>query len=172
MEAARHLVVLPDPQTGELVEVSQESLEARVRELEDEKREDQRTIKRQARELGALLRDRQAEAQEDKWWPIAVRLFAYHQKVCNHPDSEWKLERFQMVLPYLRGRKYGLEKCLRAITGAQFDAWTQKRANGTLYRHDSWDDIFGGKPKAFEEFVAKAPLDWKPPKGAVELLSK
>jgi len=163
--ATAHLRAV-DHSSGELIEATPEALAAENQALSDEVKGLQRNILGWTRKCGDLERDHQAEAEANKHWPTAVRMFAYHQKMCDHPNTEWSWERFEMCLPYLKRRKYGLEACLRAIAGARYDCWKKKRRNGTLYRHDGWDVIFS-KPGVFEDFVAKAPVDWTPPEGVL-----
>jgi hypothetical protein len=168
-ELAPILRAVPD-HNGEVIEaVTPAVLEARIVQVEDENREHLRAIRSQSYRIGELTRDKQAEAEADPLWPIALRVFSYHGRMCNHEGAEWTLERWNAIRPFLRGRKYGLEKCLRAIAGARFDSWSTRRKNGTLFRFDTFDVIFS--QKHFEEFVAKAPPDWKMPESAAVLLS-
>lgn len=151
---------------GQLVEATIPNLAARVQVLQDEVRGLERNLKAEIRRHEELKRDREAEAKDDPLWPLAARLFLYHQRMTGHPKTEWSWERFEMCRPYLKRKKYGLEGCLRAIAGARFDSWKKMRRNGTVYVHDGWDVIFS-KPGVFEDFMAKAPADWSPPAGAL-----
>jgi len=162
VEAARHLVALPDPETGELVEVTPEALEDRIVRLEDELAEAHRLIRSQAYRIGVLTRDHQAEAESSPHWPIAVRLFEYHNRLLGHPGAEWNLKRFAMVRRELK-KKNGLERCLRAIAGKANDDWA--RTHG----HTTFDDVFESAKK-FEKCLAKCPVDWQPPESAKAFL--
>ena len=167
--SARALRAL-DHDTGELVEASPEALAANLHALRDELHGAERDIKAWRRRCADLERDHEAAAEGDKHWPLAVRLFQHWQTECGHPNSEWKWERFEMVLPFLKGRKYGLEMCLRAIAGARYDPWRKLRRNGTYSRRDGWDAIFG-KPGEFEDFCNRAPKGWVLPEGFKEAVS-
>ncbi len=118
----------------------------------------ERLNRKLVREVKTLERNHQAEAESSKHWPTAVRLFSYHQRVFNHPGAEWTWQRFELVLPYLRARKLGLESCLRAIAGRRADAWMVEHG------HTTWEDIFGERGK-FEKCLAHCPSNWKPPPG-------
>ncbi len=98
--AAAHLKAV-DHSTGELVEATVEALAAENQALSDEVKGLQRNILGWTRKCGDLERDHQAAAEANKYWPTAVRMFAYHQKMCDHPQTEWSWERFEMCLPYL-----------------------------------------------------------------------
>jgi hypothetical protein len=162
MRALRLAQAPVDRQTGELQEVSIESLAAENQALRDELAELLRKFKGQSRELAALRRDRAAEAEADPLWPLAVRLFVYHNAVCNHPRAEWTAERFLMVRRRLKNP--GLESCLRASAGIGCDAW--RRARGLTM----WEDVHGSQ-KNFERALAKCPPGWRPPPGAERLLT-
>jgi hypothetical protein len=108
-------------------------------------------------QLGALRADRQAEAEADPLWPLAMRVFAYHNKVFNHPGAEWTPERFAMVRRRLKA-KGGLERCLRAIAGKRTDRWSIE------HKKTTFDEVFESAKK-FEECLAKAPANWTPPPG-------
>jgi hypothetical protein len=163
--ATAHLRAV-DHSSGELVEATPEALAAENQALSDEVKGLQRNILGWTRKCGDLERDHQAEAEANKHWPTAVRMFAYHGKMCNHEEAEWTWQRFEMCLPFLKSKKHGLEGCLQAIAGARYDCWKKRRRNGTYFRRDRWDDIFG-KAADFEDFKAKAPVDWTPPEGVL-----
>lgn len=111
-----------------------------------------------------LKRDKLAEAKQSEHWPFAVELFAYWGEKCNHSNSAWTLDRFQMVEPFLKNRKYGktIEEraalCRRAIDGIAFDPFITNRKNGTKKRHDGWHLIFDRGADVFEERCNAAPL--------------
>src|ERR1039458_3904141 len=116
------LRAVPD-EHGEVIEVvTREVLEARVVQVEDENRQHVKTIRSQSYELGKLRRDHQADAEDSPYWPFATRMFAWHQKMCNHPGAEWGWERFELALRFLKSRKHGPEACLRAIKGRSLDS--------------------------------------------------
>lgn len=163
MEAARHLVALPDPQTGELIETNRPNLEARIVQLEDELHEAQRMSRSQAHRIGVMLRDEQAESEASPHWPFCARLFAWHQKLCNHPRAEWSHKRFLLALPFLRSRKHGREACLRAVYGRSQESWYRQ------HRKDMWEDIFGDHGK-FERCLSECPEAWQPPQSARAML--
>lgn len=112
-----------------------------------------------AKENTELKRNHLEEAETNKHWPIIVRMFQFWQIECKHPNSEWTWQRFEMALPFIVGKKYGAEKCLRAIAGASYDPWKKLQRNGIYSRRDGWDAIFG-KPGEFESFCNRAPKDW------------
>ncbi len=171
----RHLRVIPGGQPEEITAEVQAFLDT-IEGLE-------RINKRLLRELAELKRDKQAAAEADFYWPLATRLFVYHGRLCNHQGDEWGWEQFELILPKLKGtglvgrredkERLGLERCLRAIAGAHFDPWRKPRRNKTYFVYNRWNDIFGrvpGKTSHFEDFIAKCPTDWKPPRGASEFL--
>lgn len=159
------LVEAVDHATGEVVDATVEALALENQHLRDELAELLRKFKGQSRELAAMRRDREAEAEADPLWPLAVRLFVYHSKVCNHPRAEWTAERFQMVrrLAKRRSQQEWLLDCLRAIAGVRADAW--RMANGL----SMWEDIFESQKK-FERCLAKCPAGWVPPAGVLALV--
>jgi hypothetical protein len=159
---AQHLAPIPDRQTGELQPATPEGLAQENQALRDELAGAMRSLRAESRRLEELKRDHQAEAEEHKLWPQATNLFAHWQKACRHPGADWKWERFELVVPYLKRRKYGLELCLRAIAGAAFDPFVTKAKNGNPIRHDGWDLIFRNSEK-FESFCNRAPVPWECP---------
>jgi hypothetical protein len=86
--------------------------------------------------------------------------------LCNHPRSSFGAAEFDLIRPFLQDKQYGrdlderLLMCLRAVAGASFDAFTTRRKNGSVKRHDGLDLIFRNRSK-FEEMVNRAPRDWK-----------
>ena len=171
-EPARHLHVAADTigevdvDTGEL-HTDKESLEHALRAMRDEYDQLLRNYKGKCRQLSELERDKDAEAQVDPLWPLAVRLFAYHNKVHHHPGAEWTTERFAMVRK-LRGRRKvedWLEGCLRAIAGLAADQWRVSK------KLTMWEHAFGNR-KSYEQALAHCPPDWTPPPGVEQLLGK
>ncbi len=104
-----------------------------------------------------LKADRQAEAEEDPNWPLALRLFKYHNRVFGHERCRWSAARFRMVESLLR-EPDGLERGLRAIAGHRRDAWSIQRKR-TLFDH-----VFESQ-KALEGALLRCPKNWKPPPG-------
>lgn len=153
-----------DYATGEVIRLDNPRYHdvVRIVALEDHIAGLQSNIAGWAHRYAELKRDKQAEAEQDPNWPVAVRVFLHWQQVCKHPNSEWTVERFEDVLPYLKGRKYGPEMCLRAIAGAAYDPFVSTRKNGSTHRHDSWELIFQS-PGKFESFANRAPKGWQPP---------
>jgi hypothetical protein len=151
---ASHLKLI-DEVTGEITEAACNGCAHK----EDELQELFRKMRGLAAENAELKRDRQHEAESHKYWPIISRMFQLWQTECKHPKSEWNWQRFEMALPFVVGKKYGVEKCLRAIAGAAYDPWKKLQRNGIYSRRDGWDAIFG-KPGEFESFCNRAPKDW------------
>jgi hypothetical protein len=114
----------------------------------------QRDIRGWAARYGELKRDKEADAERSRYWPAAVEVFEYWQRVCKHPRSAWSAERFFLVEPFLK--KHGIEMCKRAVDGAAFDPFVTTRRNGSTKRHDSFDLVFRA-PDKFEEFCNRAP---------------
>jgi len=148
---------LIDPETGEITEAACPSCAGKEHELA----ELQRKMRGLARELGELREVKRLEAEADKLWPVGVRVFAYHNRLLNHPGAEWNVKRFTMVARELR-KKNGLERCLRGIAGKAADRWAREHG------HTTFDDVFE-TAKKFEKCLAKAPADWTMPAGAMEL---
>ncbi len=122
----------------------------------------QKKMRGMARELGEALADRQAEAEADELWPLALRVFRYHQALCRHPRAQWTAERFAMLRKVLASPD-GLEGALRAIAGCWGDAWRRERGL-TMF-----EDIFESRKK-FERCLAACPNSWCPPRGSEGLL--
>ena len=135
---------------------------ARQDEIDGLKRE----VSTLAGKLTKAKRDKEAEARRHEFWPYAVELFAYWKERCNHPRSDFGLDRFDAVLPFLKSKGYGkcvedrVRLCQRAIEGAAFDPYVTRRKNGSTKKHDDWMLIFRDRDK-FEEFCNKAPRDWQ-----------
>ncbi len=136
----------------------QEALEDECAGLHDELAELLKKFKGQSRELAELRRDKQAEAEEDALWPLAVRLFTYWRRVSGHSRAKWTYERFSPFVRDLLHEPDGLERALRAISGCLSDAWRVER------HLDLWEDILGSH-KSLERCLAKCPKNWQPPPG-------
>jgi len=78
------------------------------------------------------------------------------KRKCDHPKSAFTLDRFNLVLPYLENSKYGLKVVMMAISGAAFDPYTTRRKNGTIKKHDGWEQIFKNAGTV-EEFANRVP---------------
>lgn len=159
-----------DPNTGEAIGVNIQhviALKAELARREDIIKGLEHDVRSWAWRYAELERDRAEEAREHALWPIGKLLFVAWQRYCDHGRASWQPERFWLCEPFLSRPSYAktLEarfvlSCV-AIKGAQFDAWTKPRKNGTLYRHDTWERIFGSVG-AWEDFRKRAPLDWRP----------
>lgn len=109
-----------------------------------------------------LKRDKDREAKNSEWWPIAKRVFDYWRDRCRHPRCAFTIERFRLIEPFLTDSQYGETLperealCRRAIDGAAYDPFITKRKNGTSKRHDGIELIFRS-PEKFEEFCNRAP---------------
>ncbi len=163
-EPAPHLSLVDpvDRATGEVIPATIEALAAEVQQTRDEYAQLLRNYKGKCRQLSELERRTEAEAEEDKLWPVAVRVFDYHNRVHGHRRAEWNLKRFKMAARELRKRD-GLERCLRAIAGKATDTWAREHG------HTTFDDVFE-TAKKFEKCVARCPSDWSMPAGALELV--
>lgn len=114
----------------------------------------QRDIRGWAARYAELKRDKEADAQQSRYWPGAKEVFDYWRQVCNHPRSSWGADRFFLAEPYIK--KHGVEMCKRAVDGIAYDPFVTTRKNGSKKRHDGWHLLFK-HPDAFEEYVNKAP---------------
>lgn len=114
-----------------------------------------------------LMRDKEAEAREDGMWQLAQRLFEVWKALTGHNRSEFMWDRFNMVAPYLRNKKYGPRLVAMGIVGIAYDPYTPIRKNGTKSRQDRWDQLFKNTDR-FEEYCNCAPKDWEKriPEGA------
>ena len=151
MEAnpARHLHVV-DADTGEKLdgcpncEVLQVQLDGRLRD-----------IRSWTARYNDLSRDKEADAKKDPLWPEAGELFNFWKRMTGHKKSEWSLDRFELVEPFLK--KDGQLLCRIAVVGAAYDPFITRRKNGSLNRHDGFDLIFRNREK-FEEMANRAPV--------------
>lgn len=114
----------------------------------------QRDIRGWAARYADLKRNKEAEAEANKLWPVAIEIFNYWREKCSHPGCKWDADRFYLIEPFLK--KDGPELCKRAIDGAAFDPYVTTRRNGSKKRHDGWELIHRDRGK-WEEFVNKAP---------------
>jgi hypothetical protein len=163
-EPARYLHLV-DTTTGEAHPLS-ECPGCKIKD--DEIKGLQRDIRGWAARYAELERDREAEARASKHWPAAVEVFeawraatgAYRRTKDGKRNTEWTSERFWLIEPYLRRKKYGYEMCLRGVAGIAFDHFKTTRRNGSLNHHDDWDLLFRG-PDKFEGYCNRAPRGWR-----------
>lgn len=143
MTRPAHLHLI-DPETGEVTEQACPSCQ----QLEDKLKGAERDLNTWRARFAELSRDKWAEAQQSKYWPFAVEVFEYWRERCNHPNSAWTLDRYLLIEPFLKQRKYGKtledrrDLCKRAIDGYAYDCFVTTRRNGTKRRHDGIDLIF------------------------------
>ncbi len=135
----------------------QEALEDECAVLHDQLAGAEKDVRAWRMRYANLKRDVQAESEADPLWPLAVRLFKYHQRVCGHLRAEWTPERFRMVRRLLSSPD-GLERALRAISGCMADAWRVEKGL-TMF-----EDVFESTKK-FERCLSRCPKNWQPPPG-------
>lgn len=171
----RHLRPVEDAPAANLVVVNGDTgerlgaLADHVQPLEDAVAGLQRDIRGWTTRYADLKRDKEAEAEESPVWPAALRVFDHWRRVCNHPRSEWTLDRFELVRPWLE--RLGNKKadpetrlaeaeamCKLAVDGIAFDPFTTQRKNGTKKSHDGWHLIFDTAER-FEERCNAAPME-------------
>jgi hypothetical protein len=144
-----------------------DSLRAEIRRKDAVIRGQERDIRGWMVRYRQLEEDSDVTAREHALWTLAEHLFHAWQYACKHPKTHWTEGRFWLVEPYLSKQRYGRELeqryvgCCRAIMGARHDAYVVRRKNGTTWRWDEWDRIYGSV-KDYEEFKEKAPTDWQP----------
>jgi hypothetical protein len=122
------------------------------------------TVRKQAREIGALKRDEEAKAEADPLWPLALRVFEYQSKASGH-QQEWTVERFKQAkkLKRRRTQQEWLRDLLRAVSGNLSDVWMVEHGQTT------WESVFESQKK-YERALAACPVSWSPPAGAEALL--
>ena len=136
-------------------QTTQQALEAELEIVHDQLAGAEREIRGWRTRYANLVRDRQAEAEADQLWPLAVRLFAYWKRCSGHTRAEWTAGRFDLVRTLL-SKPDGLERALRAISGTLSDEWRVEKGL-TMF-----EDIFESQKK-LERAIAKCPAGWKPP---------
>lgn len=102
-----------------------------------------------------LEKDLEGDARQHPLWETAIGVFDYWRTQCNHPRSRFNAERFDAVRPFIE--KDGVEACRRAIRGAAYDPFIDRRRNGTQIRYDDFIDHIFKSRKRFEYSCAKAP---------------
>lgn len=158
-------LIVVNPDTGEQAG----TLTQHMQPLEDQVAGLQRDVRGWTQRHAELKRDKEAEAQESPVWPAALRVFDHWKRVCKHPRSEWTLDRFELVRPWLE--KLGNKKadpearlaeaealCMLAVDGIAHDPYITTRKNGTQKRHDGWHLIFETAER-FEERCNAAPIE-------------
>lgn len=158
-------LVVINPETGERVGV----LTEHTQKLEDEVAGLQRDVRGWAARFADLKRDKDAEAAESPYWPVALRVFDHWRRVCKHSRAVFTLDRFELIRPWLE--KLGDKKadperrvaeaeamCMLAVDGIAHDPYITQRKNGTQKRHDGWHLIFD-KAERFEERCNAAPME-------------
>lgn len=133
-------------------------LEDLVKPLEAQINGLQRDVRGWSMRYGELKRDKARLAKEHPLYADAKGAFEEWKRRCNHRRSPFTAERFWLVVPYLENPKYGLRMVLRAIRGAEHDAFEVARKNGSRKRFDEWERIFKDAG-TFEEFVNRAPRE-------------
>lgn len=132
---------------------------ASCRDLEDKLKGAERDVNTWRLRYAKLARDKEAEAEGDKLFPVVRKLYEVWKRDCKHPRAGWDADCFFVAKPFLK--KDGYEMCLRAVAGAAYDPWKAKQRNGYMRRFDEWDRIFGSRSK-FESFCNRAPRGWSP----------
>lgn len=115
-----------------------------------------------------LAEDKAAEARQHHLWSVIALVFLGWQHRCDHRGCAFTSDRFWVAEPFFRSTTYGktleqrVRKIATAVAGAQHDPYKRKRRNGTWNRFDDWATCLFVSSSRFEEFVAKAPLDFEP----------
>ena len=154
----------PERHLRAVQQTPQQALEAENEELHRQLAGAEKEIRAWRTRYANLERDVEQESREDPLWPIALRTFKYWQRVAKHPRAEWTAQRFRMVKRLL-SQPDGLERALRAISGAIADDW--RREHGLTL----WEDVFESQ-KNLERCIAKCPKGWHPPQGYAETQEK
>jgi hypothetical protein len=159
-EPARHLRVVEHDDNGEVIQTACPECRKHLDVIA--------ALERDIRGWGIrhaeLKRDKAQEAEEHPCWEAAQWVFRQWKRRCNHPRARWSHDRFWLIEPFLVADKWGktlkarVALCLLAIDGAEHDAWTVTRKNGSAKRFDEFDRIFA-TTGSFEEFCKRAPAD-------------
>lgn len=148
-EPARHLRVA-DEETGELLAEDCPNCAHTRDQLAGAEKENRAWRTRYAN----LKRERDADAETDPLWPVAVGVFRYYQEKCEKQRAGWTVERFELVKPFLE--REGAEACREAIRGAAFDPYTKVQKNGKVKAFNDFDLIFRSQAR-FEDYRDRAP---------------
>ena len=129
----------------------------------------QRDIRGWAARFEQLKRDKEGQAKESPVWPAAVRVFDYWKRQCKHPRSQFTLDRFEMIRPFLE--KYGdkrkpeperlveaEELCKLAVDGIALQHYEEPLKNGKTMHHTGIHLIFG-EADLFEKRSNSAPAE-------------
>lgn len=154
-ERRRHLAVV-DTQTGEVVEHDEQcegcrQLAVEVEGLEEAHRSAMAKVR-------LLRRDKEAEARSSEYWPAALEAFNYWRTETGHGRTQWSVDRFHLLEPYLK--KDGLEMVKLAIDGAAFNPYkaSAPNRNGKVEVYDGLETIFKTRG-AFERHCNRAPVE-------------
>jgi hypothetical protein len=153
-EDGRFIVI--DARTGQEVERT----DFLPREYEDQVKGLQRDVRAWSMRYAELKRDKDQSAKHHPLYNDAELAFRHWKAACNHERSPFTSDRFWLVLPYLENPKYGLKMVMRAIEGAEHEAFEVTRRNGSTKRFDEWERIFKNAG-SFEEFCNRAPTNKK-----------
>jgi len=145
--------ILVDAATGQEIERT----DVTCGQLEDQITGLQRDVRAWSMRYGELKRDKDIAAKHHPLYGDGELAFRHWKAACNHKRSPFTSDRFWLVLPFLENKKYGLKLVLRAIEGAEHDAFEVTRRNGSIRRFDEWERIFKNAG-SFEEFCNKAPI--------------
>lgn len=151
------LRLVVDRATGEVVEPAVTCEECQ--KLRDQLDGAHKDIKAWRARHAALKRASEEEAEQSPVWPQAVALFGVWKDLTGHPRSEWTLDRFWLMEPFIK--KYGLKRCEQAIAGLAYDPYSKPMRNGRIKRYDDLTVAFKNADR-FEEFCNRAPKDWAP----------
>jgi len=163
-EPAETTLLVLDPASGDTMPLSQYT-----QPLEDQVAGLQRDVRGWTSRYAELKREKEAEAEESPTWPAAVRVFDHWRRACRHPRSQFTLDRFEMVRPFLE--KYGDKRkpeperledaealCMLAVDGIALDHYESPLKNGKTMHHTGWHLIFG-EADLFEKRCNSAPAE-------------
>lgn len=132
------------------------TLERFTQPLEDQINGLQRDIRGWASRYEELKRDKVTAMKQHPRYREAEECFGEWKKRCKHKRSQFTVDRFELVLPFLENDKYGMRTIVKAIEGAAYDPFEVTRRNGTIKRFDEWERIFAGAGSV-EDFANRAP---------------
>lgn len=149
---AEEAFVYVNVETGESVTECPHCLQAKaeVAELERDLR-----IKRTM--ITKLKRDKEAEARDSKYWPIAEVIYDWWRVACSHQRAKFNYQDFEDMKPRLAdGKNGGALEVLKGIAGAAFDPGTRPMANGGLQRFDDLELVVRS-PSKLRSFTQRVP---------------